>query len=101
MSFEQLNAVIPVFEHIEIFHEPCTIIPETGYEKLIIVQQGYLIMVTGTGSPYQSPMDTPATQEPERLRSESRRDEQQNMPSLCIEFYQSMRLGTGMDPNVS
>lgn len=49
MSFEQLNAVIPVFEHIEIFHEPCTIIPETGYEKLIIVQQGYLIMVTGTG----------------------------------------------------
>lgn len=49
MSFQQLNAVIPIFERIEMSHEPCHIIPERGYEKLVIVQQGYLISETETG----------------------------------------------------
>ncbi|MNO21298.1 HTH-type transcriptional activator Btr [compost metagenome] len=49
MSFRQMNAIIPVFQRIEIVRESRLITPEPGFEKLLIVRQGYLIAATETG----------------------------------------------------
>ncbi len=49
MSFRQMNAVIPVFQRIERVREPRFIAPEPGFEKLLVVRQGYLIAITETG----------------------------------------------------
>ena len=49
MSFQQLNTIIPVFKKIEMFHDPCQIMPDPGYEKLIIIRKGYLLIITNTG----------------------------------------------------
>ncbi|MFM9280628.1 hypothetical protein [Paenibacillus jiagnxiensis] len=40
MSFQQMNAIIPVFQRIEVVRESCRIMPEPGCEKLLIVQRG-------------------------------------------------------------
>lgn len=49
MSFQELNAIIPIFQKIEIFKTPIRVVPEPGCEKLIIVRQGYLILKNETG----------------------------------------------------
>lgn len=49
MSFQQMNAVIPVFQRIEIVRDSCRIIPEPGCEKLLIVRKGYLMIAAETG----------------------------------------------------
>lgn len=49
MSFRQMNAVIPQFQRIEIARDSRLIMPEAGFEKLLVVRQGYLIAITESG----------------------------------------------------